>query len=781
MRRPTAEEFRPSRAPGTAAPPLAAKRIRVKGIVQGVGFRPYIFQLAGRSSLCGHVANTSSGVHIHVEGPAAAVDAFAARIAAGAPPLAQITAVEVHDAACEGCETFEIVASSEEEAGPSVLISPDVAVCADCLREMRTPRDRRHRYPFVNCTNCGPRYTIIAGVPYDRPKTSMAPFRMCTRCQTEYDDPADRRFHAQPNACPDCGPRVTLSTADGEAVDTEDPVGEVIARLAAGRIAAIKGLGGFHLAVDAENEAAVQRLRRRKHREEKPLALMARDVDQIRTFAHIDEEEIAVLASPQRPILLLEKRAGHTIAASVAPRNRYFGVMLPYTPLHYLLLENRFAALVMTSANLTEEPIAIANDEALTRLAGIADDFLVHDRDILLRCDDSIVRKTAGTVQFIRRSRGYVPTPVFLRQPLPPVLAVGAELKNTVCLVKEDRAFVSQHIGDLENLATYEAFQATVTHLQQVLDIRPQLIACDLHPDYLGTRYAQGQTKLPVLQVQHHHAHIVSAMAENHLDGRVIGLAFDGTGYGPDGTIWGGEVLLAETGGYERAAFLEPLAMPGAAAAIRAPWRMALSYLRQTFGEGYRDLGIDFLSAVDHGQAEVIDRMAARGVNAPLTSSMGRLFDGVAALLGLRHTVAFEGQAAMELEMCAADGEEGHYEVAWQDAAPIAIPTAPIVAGVVTDLQQGKTPSHISRKFHTTLVRLFTELCGHLRRRADLDRVVLSGGVFQNALLLQELSRTLAAAGFSVYTQRLVPPNDGGIALGQAVVAGTLLSEGFAG
>jgi len=779
MRRPTAEAYRSARFSGAAAPPaLAAKRIQVKGIVQGVGFRPYIFQLAGRGHLGGHVANTSSGVHIHVEGPPQAVEAFVARISADAPPLAQIIAVEVRDAAPEGFETFQIIASSAEEAGASVLISPDVAVCADCLKEMRAPRDRRYRYPFINCTNCGPRYTIIAGLPYDRPKTSMAPFRMCARCQAEYDDPADRRFHAQPNACPECGPRLTLLTADGEPVAAEDPVAEVIARLAAGRIAAIKGLGGFHLAVDAENEAAVQRLRRRKHREEKPLALMARDVDQIRRFAHLDEDEMAVLASPQRPILLLEKRAGHTIAASAAPHNRYFGVMLPYTPLHYLLLENRFAALVMTSANLSEEPITIANDEALTRLAGIADDFLVHDRDIYLRCDDSIVRKAAGTVQFIRRSRGYVPTPVFLRRPLPPVLAAGAELKNTVCLVKEDRAFVSQHIGDLENLATYEAFQATVAHLRQVLEIHPRAIACDLHPDYLSTRYAQEQTALPVLQVQHHHAHIVSAMAENHLDGRVIGLAFDGTGYGPDGTIWGGEVLLAEAGGYERAAFLEPLPMPGAAAAIRAPWRMALSYLGQSFGEGYRDLDIAFLSHVDPHQAEIIERMATQGINAPLTSSMGRLFDGVAALLGLRHTVAFEGQAAMELEMCAAAGEAGHYEVAWQDTAPIVIPTAPIIAGVVADLQQGEAPARISRRFHTTLVRLFTALCGHLQRRTGLDRVVLSGGVFQNALLLQELSHALSSAGFSVYTQRLVPPNDGGIALGQAVVAGTLLDQG---
>jgi hydrogenase maturation protein HypF len=781
MRRPTADEPHPG-PPAEADPhlPLTARNVRVKGIVQGVGFRPYIFQLAAHSRLTGYVANTPSGVRIHVEGPPASVEAFVARIPAEAPPLAQITAVDAEDADLEGCRRFEIVASSAEEAGPSALISPDVAVCADCLREMRSPGDRRHRYPFINCTNCGPRYTIIDGLPYDRPKTAMKSFEMCPRCQAEYDNPADRRFHAQPNACPVCGPRVALLASDGKPVATDDAVREVIARLKAGRIAAVKGLGGYHLAVDAENEAAVQRLRRRKHREEKPLALMARDIDRVRRLAHLNEDEIGVLTSPQRPILLLEKQAHHSIAPSVAPNNRYFGVMLPYTPLHHLLLEKDFAALVMTSANLSEEPIVITNDEALSRLAGIADDFLVHDRDIYLRCDDSIVRHAAGVVRFIRRSRGYVPTPVFLKHAQASVLACGAELKNTVCLTKEDRAFVSQHIGDLENLATYDAFQATIDHLQRILDIAPRAIACDLHPDYLSTRYAQTQTSLPVFQVQHHHAHIVSAMAEHHLEGRVIGLAFDGTGYGPDGTLWGGEVLLATAGDYERAAFLEPLPLPGGAAAIRAPWRMALSYLHQAFGAGCRDLHTPLMKTVDPRQADIVLRMTAQGLNAPLTSSVGRLFDGVAALLGLRHTVAFEGQAAMELEMCAASDGNGYYTVEWPPATPIRIPTAPIIRGVVGDLQKGRSAAFISRKFHNTLVLLFTDLCRQLQRQTSLDRVVLSGGVFQNALLLQGLSRSLSKAGLQVYAHRLVPPNDGGIALGQAVVAGNLLANGSA-
>jgi hydrogenase maturation protein HypF len=756
---------------------LAAKQIRIKGIVQGVGFRPYVYQLAGRHELCGHVSNTSAGVFIHVEGPPSTIDVFLASIPTEAPPLAQITEVNATDAPTEGFQTFEIIASRADSA-KSALISPDVSICDNCLREMLSPRDRRFRYPFINCTNCGPRYTIIDNIPYDRPQTSMKHFRMCGLCQAEYDNPNNRRFHAQPNACPVCGPQVNLLDGHGRATDTQDPISAVVALLKQGRIVAIKGLGGFHLAVDAENEKAVTRLRQRKHREEKPLALMAYDTDHVRRFALLDDEETAVLSSPQRPILLLTKQADHPLAPSVAPTNCYFGVMLPYAPLHYLILENDFTALVMTSANLSEEPIAIANDEAVERLAGIADYFLVHNRDINLRCDDSIVRKTAGTARFIRRSRGYVPTPVFLNHTPPSVLACGAELKNTVCLTKEDRAFLSQHIGDLENMATYGAFQDTISHLQRILDIQPQTMVCDLHPDYLSTRYAFEQSELPVIQVQHHHAHIVSAMAENHLDGKVIGLAFDGTGYGPDGTIWGGEVLIAEKGGYERAAFFQPLPMPGGAAAIKAPWRMAISYLYRAFGEGYRHLDIPFIASVDRKQADILVARTTQGRNAPLTSSMGRLFDSIAALVGLRNTVAFEGQAAMELEMIAAPEAAGHYDVDWQTSDDgLQIPTTPIIQGVVADLAHGQNASRISRRFHTTLIRLFTDLCVYLRHQTALERVVLSGGVFQNAILLQELSRALEKRNFAVYTHRLVPPNDGGIALGQAVAAGAIMTD----
>jgi hydrogenase maturation protein HypF len=753
---------------------LTARRVQVRGIVQGVGFRPFIFQLAEDGRLFGHVANTASGVDIHVEGTPARIEAFIDAISAQPPPLAQITAVAAHRTAVKHCSAFQIIPSCSEE-DRSTLISPDVSICDDCLRELRDPHDRRCGYPFINCTNCGPRYTIIDDVPYDRPQTSMRPFQMCPACQSEYDNPRNRRFHAQPNACRDCGPQVVLESQEGPIFRGDQAVRRAARLLANGQIVALKGIGGFHLAVDATNHRAVERLRRRKQREAKPLALMAPDVATIRTFARIDADAIEMLTSPQRPIVLLRKRTPGPIAPAVAPRNTWFGVMLPYTPLHYLLLDHGFTALVMTSGNLSEEPIAITNADARRRLAGIADAILSHDREIYLRCDDSIVRKTDGETRFLRRSRGYVPVPVFLKRPKPSVLACGGELKNTVCLLKEDRAFVSQHIGDLENLATYDFYQATIEHLQHILDITPEVLACDLHPDYLSTRYAREHSDLPLIQVQHHHAHIVSTMAENHLEGQVIGLAFDGTGYGPDGTVWGGEVLIATAAAYERVAFLAPVPMPGSAAAIKEPWRMAVSYLAHTFDERCFDLDIPFLSTIDRRQAEILVTMGRRGINAPLTSSLGRLFDGVAALIGLRHQVAFEGQAAMELEMTIGDDEPGVYDYLWQtDGHTYRIAIAPIIAGVVADLTRGVSGPVISRRFHTTLTALFTALCRAIRHQTGLDRVALSGGVFQNAVLATELGRRLRKNGFQVYTQRLVPANDGGLSLGQAAAAAAI-------
>ena len=747
---------------------LVAKKIQVNGIVQGVGFRPFVYQLADVYGLNGEVANTAAGVTIHVEGPAHRVDAFVGDLEAKKPPLAHIVEINVEAADPAGAGGFVI---SRSKAGDSraTLISPDVAVCEDCLAELFNPGDRRFKYPFINCTNCGPRYTIIQDIPYDRPKTSMRRFTMCPECQAEYDDPHDRRFHAQPNACHRCGPQVALYDSRRQPVEGE-PIARTAELLKAGHIVAIKGLGGFHLAVDALNDPAVERLRRRKHREEKPLAVMSADLEAVAAYAHITQGEAELLASMQRPIVLLAKKLPEKLAFSVAPRNRYVGVMLPYTPLHHLLIRHGFTALVMTSGNLSEEPIAIDNEEAFQRLRDIADYFLIHDRDIYLRSDDSIVRRVDGQTRAIRRSRGFVPIPLFLKNEIPSVLACGAELKNTICLTKGRQAFISQHIGDLENLATENFFQLTIDHLQRILDVRPELIACDLHPDYLSTQWARQRRDLPLVQVQHHFAHIAAALAEHGLDGPVIGLAFDGTGYGDDGTVWGGEILVADLSGYRRAAHLEPVPMPGAAAAIKEPLRMALAYLYAAFGQDMWHIDLPVLRGLERAEAEILVQMCSRRINAPLTSSMGRLFDGVAAIMGLRRRVAFEGQAAMELEMIADDQTRECYDFHWESNGVRRIAHAPLIRGVVEDLQRGMPAFIISRKFHNTLVEGCADLCAAIGRETQLDQVVLSGGCFQNRLLLEGLTRALTGRNMKVYSHRQVPTNDGGISLGQAVI-----------
>ncbi len=751
--------------------PNEARRLHVNGIVQGVGFRPFVYQLATRHGLKGEVSNTSAGVSIHVEGPAERLAAFEEDLRVRHPPLAHIVEIRSVAAALRNPTEFRITPSRGDQA-MATLISPDVAVCGDCLSEMADPADRRYRYPFINCTNCGPRFTIIDDVPYDRPKTSMRRFRMCALCQTEYDDPLNRRFHAQPNACPACGPRVALWDAEGRMMHAGDPIAAAAEMIRRGSILALKGLGGFHLAADACNPAAVARLRQRKLREEKPFAVMSPDMDAIGAYARVSDADRELLESIQRPIVLMPKKKPFALAEEVAPGNRFVGAMLPYTPLHHLLLGHGFTALVMTSGNLSEEPIAIDNAEAFRRLAAIADGFLTHDRDIRLRSDDSVVRRVAAETRFLRRSRGYVPMPVFLKDPLPPVLALGAELKNTICLTKADQAFLSQHIGDLENLATYEFFQKAQRHLRRILAVRPELIACDLHPDYLSTRFATEQSETPVVRVQHHHAHVVACMAEHKLEGAVIGIACDGTGYGPDGAVWGGEVLAADARGYTRTAHLAYVPLPGGAAAIREPWRMAVSYLHDAYGDGLGGLSLPVLRGIEAERLRVILAMILKRINSPSTSSLGRLFDGVAAICGLRGRVSYEGQAAMELEMAADDDTDGSYEFALEGAAPIRILTAPIVRGVAQDISAGRPTAVVSAKFHNTLVVLFTELCARVRAESGLDRVVLSGGVFQNARLLSGLMPALEARGFSVFHHRLVPTNDGGIALGQAVVAG---------
>ncbi|MGD8503540.1 MAG: carbamoyltransferase HypF, partial [Syntrophobacterales bacterium] len=610
-------------------------RVHIQGIVQGVGFRPFIYQLAHHHRLNGYVANTPKGVEIEVEGDRKALQHFLKELPELTPPLAIITQIDTEELPAADYNRFEIK-SSEQGEERAALISPDTTTCTDCLRELFDPQDRRYLYPFINCTNCGPRYTIINDIPYDRSKTSMAVFTMCDDCEREYHNPLDRRFHAQPNACWVCGPQVYLADSGGKDLGSEDAISETASLLNQGAIIALKGLGGFHLAVDATHNEAVERLRWRKGREEKPLALMSSSLEQIERYALIGEEERQLLTSPQRPIVIVPKRLRSLIAPEVAPRNRYFGVMLPYTPLHHLLLSHPFLALVMTSGNISEEPIAIDNHEALERLGNIADYFLLHNRDILLRSDDSVLRIAEGRPRQIRRSRGYVPVPIFLRKPVPQVLALGGELKGTICLTKENRAFVGQHIGDLENLETLQFLEQTVDHLRRILEVSPRLLVHDLHPDYLTTQVAEAQDELPTLAVQHHHAHVVSCMAEHGLRDKVLGLALDGTGFGADGTVWGGEILVSDESSYERVAHFEYVPMPGGAKAIKEPWRMAVAYLWATFGEDIFQDEVQLLERWDRHQIGVLLQMMQRGVNSPLTSSCGRLFDGVTAIAGLK-------------------------------------------------------------------------------------------------------------------------------------------------
>ena len=749
---------------------IIAKKLNISGIVQGVGFRPFVYQLGNQYNVKGEVANTSSGVTIHIEGTKENIESFCRSLSEKEPPLAQVTKISVHSEAVKCFKDFSI-AESRIQTFRSTLIPPDVSVCNDCLCEMLDPNDYRYQYPFINCTNCGPRYTIIADVPYDRPNTSMAHFTMCKRCQAEYDDPSNRRFHAQPNACDFCGPQVALYDNKRRRITAQDPIEKSAAFLKQGYIVAIKGLGGFHLAVDAVNDYAVAQLRKRKHREEKPFALISYDIENIYKYAIVQPEEEVLLRSCRRPIVILKKKEPNLISKEVSPRNIYFGTMLPYTPLHYLLLRYDFTALVMTSGNRSEEPISIDNEDAFDQLSEIADYFLIHNREIYQRSDDSIVKRVAGATRFMRRSRGYVPTPLFLKQKVPPILACGAEMKNTFCLTKEDKAFLSQHIGNLESLATYEFFESTIEHMKRILDIEPEIVAYDLHPDYLSSMYARELNDITKIQVQHHHAHIVSCMAEKGLDGPVIGLSFDGTGYGTDGCIWGGEILVALADQFTRVAHLSYLPMPGGAAAIKEPWRMAVSYLYDVFGEGFWDLDLPLLRAIDENRVKTIVEMISKNINSPYTSSLGRLFDGIAGIVGIRNYAFFEGQAAMELEMLARDKSKAIYDYEWISGDMHRILLQPIVIGVVRDMEKGLHPSEISIKFHMTLIRMFSELCEVIRKERGLNRVVLSGGVFQNSLLLTGLMRALEEKKFQIFTHSSVPANDGGISLGQAVIA----------
>ena len=767
------------------------RRILVQGLVQGVGFRPFVYGLAVQRHLAGRVWNDAAGVVIEVEGEAACLDDFLRALQQEAPPLAEIERVAWEMLPPRGRDTQFVISRSRTDGERHTLVSPDMGLCHDCLHEMLDPADRRHRYPFINCTNCGPRFTIIHNLPYDRRQTTMASFTMCGDCQREYDTPSNRRFHAQPNACPACGPHVHLLAPGGERVDKDQAIIRAARLLQQGLILAIKGLGGYHLACDATNEAAVARLRRRKHRWDKPLALMAPDLETVKTLCQVDSKEQALLTSQQRPIVLLTAKpsARRQLAAAIAPGLGRLGFMLPYTPLHVLLLQAVGRVLVMTSGNQSDEPIAYEDEDARRRLGQIADAFLCHNRDIHIRCDDSVARVVAGKPLFLRRSRGYAPQPLRVAVEFEqPVLAVGAHLKNTFCLGRGRYAFLSQHIGDLENLETLTSFVRSIEHFKRLFNIEPAIIAHDMHPDYLSTRWANGDLGFNesairhppyiTIPVQHHHAHIAGVMAEHGLAGAVIGLAFDGAGYGPDGTVWGGEVFIAHYAGYRRVAHLALMGMPGSEQAIHQPWRMAAAYLYQTFGSDFKQWPLDFVARLKRAEWRGLKSMIDRQVNTPLTSSMGRLFDAIAALLGIRHKVNYEGQAAIELEALASQvNEAGDYPFEFVAGQPTSIETRPLIRAVVADLQKGAPKPVIAARFHNTIVSISVAISEQLRRETKLKRVALRGGVFQNAYLLARTRQRLAASGFEVYCHHKVPPNDGGLALGQAVIAAAKLNE----
>jgi hydrogenase maturation protein HypF len=785
----------------TPQPPIAPdgavrRRIRVRGIVQGVGFRPAVYRLARQRNLGGWVLNDAEGVLVELEGPAARIDDFLTELRDHPPPLAHITAIEVEPAPTQGETTFVI--SPSQGGTRSALISPDMAVCPDCLREMTDPADRRYRYPFTNCTNCGPRYSIILDIPYDRPRTTMRGFTMCPRCHAEYDDPADRRFHAQPNACPVCGPALRLVDAEGRPLNVGDPVHSVREALLAGRIVAIKGLTGFHLAVDARSDAAVADLRRRKGRDQKAFAMMAASANAVARRAVVGPAERNLLESRERPIVLLPKRPDHDLSPLVAPRSQYFGFILPYAPLHYLLFENDLPPMVMTSGNISEEPICREDDEAVRRLSGIADLYLLHDRPIQTVCDDSVTMVQRGRPLVLRRGRGYAPRPLALPLESPqPILAVGAELKNAVCLVRGREAFVSQHVGDLKNALAATYFEATIDKLERLLEIRPATIAHDLHPGYLSTRLARRRAEaagIRLIGVQHHHAHIASVMAECGLEGEVIGLAMDGTGYGTDGAVWGGEVLRASAANFERLGHLSYVPLPGGDAAIENPVRIAWAFLVLAFGpEAAAKHLVGPLAQTSAANRDLWTDLIRRGLHSPLASGLGRLFDAASVLSGVCSAASYEGQAAVELEAAAGDTPDDMEAYEFSINEPLLAPhvsggsqvktqgwiidTLPIIRGLVADIEAGRSAAAVSARFHTTVAEMLLAAARRAHRQTGLARVALAGGCFANARLVRRLVPALEADGLEVFVHREVSPGDGGIALGQAYVAAARLAE----
>ncbi|MCQ4575130.1 MAG: carbamoyltransferase HypF [Candidatus Brocadiales bacterium] len=751
-------------------------KVSVCGVVQGVGFRPYVFRLAGSLGLKGYVMNLPWGVLIEAEGEEEKLNEFVLRLPREKPPLARVSSLEFSVLDPVGLEGFSI-AKSIEGGEISPMIPPDIAACDECLAEILSPGERRYMYPLTNCTNCGPRLSIINALPYDRPNTTMEAFEMCADCRREYESPADRRFHAQPIACPVCGPHVELWAQTGKTLaEKHDAMERVVELILHGEILAIKGLGGFLLVADARNQKAVVELRRRKRREEKPFALLLPSLDMTRRYCEVSAMEERLLASPESPVVLLNRRGDTDIAGAVAPQNPYLGVMLPCSPLHMILSSGVQAPLVATSGNLTDEPICTDNAEALDRLGGIADYFLIHTRPIARHVDDSVVRVTLGKEMIIRRARGYAPLPIrHSRKNFARVMGVGAHQKNTIALSLDKSIFVSQHIGDLETVEAGEAFLQTISDFTRLFDYKAEAVACDMHPDYFSTVWARKNTA-PVVPVQHHHAHIASCMMENELDGQVLGVAWDGTGYGTDGTVWGGEFLLAGYGSFKRVAHLKTFRLPGSERSVKEPRRSALSVLFETFGEGVVERReIPSIESFEAREMELMLEIIKKGVNSPVTSSAGRLFDAVSSILGVRQKASFEGQGAMELEHRArkdlSPAASPHYDFSIDDDAPddmLVLDWRPVISGIIDDLAKRIDTGVISSKFHNTLSRMIVAVA----RRVEMDRVVLSGGCFQNKYLVEKTFRDLEREGFRVYTHQRVPPNDGGISLGQVAVAG---------
>ncbi len=748
-------------------------RVAIRGAVQGVGFRPFVYRLATELGLPGWVNNSSQGVLIEVEGQREALESFLLRIEPERPPRASIQSLESSFLNPVGYNSFEIV-HSDESGEKTVFVLPDIATCTDCLREIFTPSDRRYHYPFTNCTNCGPRFTIIEALPYDRSATSMKRFRMCPACEREYRDPLDRRFHAQPNACPECGPRLALWDGVGKVMAVRDKAFQAAAdAIRGGLIVAVKGLGGFHLMVDAGNDDAVYSLRERKRREEKPFALMYPSIGCIERDCEVSSLERRLLLSPEAPIVLLKQRSGSPISRGIAPGNPNLGVMLPCMPLHHLLMAELGFPVIATSGNLSDEPICTDENEALDRLAGIADLFLVHDRPIVRHVDDSIVRVMAGREMVLRRGRGYAPMPVHLKAVKDDkvVLAVGAHLKNSIALVAGQEAFISQHIGDLETPQACDAFQRVIESFETLYEAKPDRVVCDLHPDYFSTRFAR-KNFTEVVPVQHHLAHVLGCLAENEVEGPALGIAWDGTGYGLDGTIWGGEFLRVDHGAFERIAHFRTFRLPGGDAAVREPRRIALGLLYVIFGDDLfdaRDLAT--LEAFTSSELDLLRQMIEKRINSPLTSSAGRLFDAAASIAGLRQRSRFEGQAAMDLEFAIGNHltDQGYPIDLKEDDHGLILDWEPVIKGLIADARSGIPAEAMAAKFHNSMVEAIVSVAS----RAGVETIALSGGCFQNKYLTERAIWRLREEGFSPYWHQRVPPNDGGIAFGQAAGART--------